>query len=75
MIATITGRGGFPIDMLRYDECIPASEEDAGHIINSFGGFVRWTIRVRKVHPRNRFDNFTVARWESFGCKCEVQYD
>lgn len=38
MIATITGRGAFPLDMLRYD-------------------------------------SFTVARWESFGCKCEVQDD
>ena len=29
---TVTGRGQFPCDMLRYDQCHPIAADDAAHI-------------------------------------------
>lgn len=61
---TVTGRGMFPFDMLRYDLCWPASQGDASIIIGS------------ATHPnRGRHINLkglktpTAARWHSFGWK------
>ena len=67
MIAKITGRGEFPIDMLRYDRCHPASSEDCDKIARSFTGFGEWTVTVAKDSRRS----WTVARWSSFGVKLE----
>lgn len=71
MIAIITGRGKFPIDMLRYDSCYPASEMDSIKIMTSHEEYCKWSIRVAK-RPINRQDDFTIARWESFGCNVEI---
>lgn len=62
----------FPLDMLRYDSCYPASETDAHKIENSFSHSgegksakdLAITI-VRAVTEPKR--PFTVPRWESFG--------
>jgi len=72
MKAKVTGRGAFPIDMLRYDDCVPLTEVDAGIITRSILSFDRWTVHVAK-NPRQRNDGFTERRWESFGCTIEVQ--
>lgn len=70
MIATITGRGAFPIDMLRYDTCWPVSSEDASKIRRSIEDVPhRWSIRVTTSRR-----GFTDGRWESFGCGIEVEY-
>ncbi len=56
----------FPIDMLRFDECWPASVEDSTKISNSFGfrhgRRVRWELTLLSMR-----DNVPSAdRWLSF---------
>lgn len=79
--AEITGSGGFPIDMLRYDNCTPAKEEDARIIerINDpmigspmFSGMGReWTVHVKKFSDIKGHGYWTPERWRSFGCTLE----
>ena len=58
----VTGRGNFPLDMLRYDECYPVFESDIplmrGNATTPTRTVALWTNK--KVGP-------TEARWESFG--------
>lgn len=60
----VEGRGPFPIDMLRYDQCWPKTEIDSGKITRTFqrSGVFTWTIRLKGTRPP------TIDRWESFGC-------
>ena len=61
----------FPVDMLRYDYCYPASENDSAQIAFSFD------LRKSKVKPSelevtlcryaHRDWSPTDGRWESFG--------
>lgn len=66
--ATISGRGPFPFDQLRYDCCWPSTTEDARKLGNipdhqHFSAEVdTWTLQV-STHKRD----FTEARWNSFG--------
>jgi hypothetical protein len=65
-LVKVTGKGTFPVDMLRYDSAVPASEEDAGLIEDTFQPrFPRepMTITVRMMRAP------TTARWESFAWK------
>ena len=72
--AVVKGHGRFPVDMLRYDSCSPASEHDSYAIVNTFEKYDDYEITVKKLCPRGclpKDNKFTVARWESFGCKLE----
>ena len=74
--AKIHGQGPFPIDMLRYDSCIPATEEDARTIENVSNPMIndfeqRWTIQVRKFSDIKGHGYWTPQRWKSFGCTLE----
>lgn len=66
--ATISGRGPFPFDMLRYDEAFPATTGDAQRMGNINSHWVTgydittWTLQIA-THKRD----FTVERWASFG--------
>lgn len=66
--ATISGRGPFPFDMLRYDEAFPASTGDAQKLGNipdhhHFSAEVEtWTLQIATQKR-----DFTEARWNSFG--------
>lgn len=77
MIAKITGRGEFPIDMLRYDQCSPATEVDSGLIEQSMTKYGSWEIYVKtnlkptKLRVPAAFYPWTKERWESFGVKIE----
>jgi len=63
---TVSGKGSFPTDMLRYDTCYPATSRDASAIEDTFRNpTAPWSINVTR--PNTRY--FTVGRWESFGCK------
>lgn len=53
----VSGRGPFPVDMLRYDEAFPQSTKDAMAILGT--GHV---IGIKLVCRR-----FTPDRWASFG--------
>lgn len=62
----VQGRGPFPLDMLRYDRCFPASESDS-HVIGvtHTPGYrdEAKTIRLTMADPKRQP---TAARWESF---------
>lgn len=69
--AKISGRGEFPLDMLRRDSCSPATEEDSRLIARTFGGRSdSWEIHV-KCRPLDKNSPWTVGRWESFRCKIQ----
>lgn len=69
--STVAGRVAFPIDMLRYDRCFPATEQDSvqiGHSLDrrlqaSDGVYPAPLRSVRVISERL----LTSARWESFG--------
>lgn len=57
----------FPVDMLRYDRCLPATEEDSKLVELSFDdGQDRVEICMIKYHAE-RSPNLTDLRWQSFG--------
>lgn len=68
---SVSGKGEFPWDMLRYDECYPASTDDAlmmpAPLVPSTGASERefWTKRRTVVLRSNKAP--TIARWDSFG--------
>ena len=70
--AVIRGNGQFPIDMLRYDNCSPATEFDSSIIMSSFNKWESYEVCVKKMVPRGYSDKFTEGRWESFGCTLEL---
>ncbi len=63
----VSGRGNFPIDMLRYDGVYPASEKDSGIIqsMQNDGG-----RRTGEVEGRG----CTPAHWESFMWRVDSPY-
>jgi hypothetical protein len=67
---TVTGRGAFPIDMLRFDECWPVRQgEDVGAIVQSIeNASGKWQVRLRS----DKHTAPTVKRWESFCCTVEI---
>lgn len=72
-ILTVTvHRGSFPIDMLRYDNCVPATERDSGKIGRMLGQLSGdpedRTVRLRRFSRNHKPDSYARARWESFGC-------
>lgn len=68
MFAKISGFGSFPIDMLRYDSCVPMTERDAQLIGETFSRVGSWEIYVRRV----KSGDFTYERWTSFGSRIET---
>jgi hypothetical protein len=60
---TVEGRGAFPIDMLRYDQCHPRTERDSLVIKNSFDPH----IGKRTVDLTSYALFPTEERWKSFG--------
>ena len=73
--AKITVRlGRFPLDMLRYDSCYPATQQDSAAMENYTGSREEKAARVVTVCKvtGSKFDGFTVGRWQSFGCDVEI---
>ena len=73
---TVEGSLGFPIDMLRYDGCYPASSDDVSAIHQSIAQTSRHdevpdTVQVSLVvscTTRGQTEMYpTAPRWESFG--------
>lgn len=58
----VTGRGQFPLDMLRYDGCWPARPED----VELMRGDVRSQPRTISLVTISHHAP-TAGRWESFG--------
>lgn len=62
-IYKVRGRGRFPLDMLRYDQCWPSREIDS-HIIDGCEPGIQVDAVVEiKSHLRTG----TAGRWKSFG--------
>lgn len=61
----VRGSGRFPTDMLRYDNCVAQTSEDASKIDNEDGAFVHREIRL----DRFSYDatKAEARRWQSFG--------
>jgi hypothetical protein len=59
---TVTGRFPFPIDMLRYDRCYPATEKDSSLMVGALSGSREITLRLVTDRPAGP----TEARWNSF---------
>ena len=58
----------FPVDMLRYDGCFPASERDSGVIILNLSD-MRSPINVKiGRYVDGKHSKPTIERWKSFGC-------
>ena len=69
----VTGKGHFPIDMLRYDRCFPADAESSTAIavempnlyVDRVGRLVRIATSIVVA------ERITLKRWESFGWKVQ----
>jgi hypothetical protein len=65
----VEGRGRFPIDMLRYDDCWPVDTDSCLAIESSQGDRepvgAMWRIQLNTISPTGP----NVKRWESFGWK------
>jgi len=59
---TVTGRGIFPFDMLRYDTCYPRHPEDAQRLVHQDQRTVQLVMTTRTKDRRP-----TEGRWASFG--------
>ena len=57
----VTGMGDFPVDMLHFDQCWPATADDAAKIVEPASPAEPRSIRMRS-HQRPDTD-----RWSSFG--------
>ena len=66
---TVLGRGGFPMDMLRYDGCYPKSEKDT--VTMQSDGLrevmLHKTLNWGTPHELLKVWVPTVGRWNSFG--------
>lgn len=77
----VTGRGRFPIDMLRYDCCVPAQLEDVSKIERSMDDGVQTasrpnqerSIRLRRYAVGSALP--TLDRWKSFGWEVVLPID
>lgn len=73
---TVSGKGNFPLDMLRYDQCWPRDSADAARIVpelpisahEEFGFWAdpRIVTLLSNKHP-------TEHRWLSFGWACTYE--
>jgi hypothetical protein len=62
----VTGRGHFPLDMLRYDACWPVSTTDALKIVTERPKTVTEARAARSIEMCS-YQEPTVDRWSSFG--------
>lgn len=69
---SVEGGGEFPIDMMRYDRCWPATEADSGYSYSPIRGGQAGlrTVRVQ-AHSGTKVSPFTDLRWASFGWRVQ----
>lgn len=74
---TVAGKGHFPTDMLRRDECYPADEESAANIAHATvntSQYFRKPRMVRLIHRGTvKFWRPNEKRWYSFGWAAAFQ--
>ena len=65
---TVTGRGYFPLDMLRYDACFPKGSDDVAAIENMGPPAPREVTLLRySAYKADVERAVTIERWRSFG--------
>jgi hypothetical protein len=64
---TVEGHGWFPMDMLRYDRCVPLTELDSNRLNwdGRVGNFEKRQVCLQMYSPHK--EGPTKGRWESFG--------
>lgn len=65
--AKVEGPGRFPVDMLRYDACYPASAKDTNEIEHSLERCPRKPYQVTVQALSSLKIHWTPERWRSFG--------
>ncbi len=68
--AVVTGRGCFPLDMLRYDHCYPATGTDVSSLHASITERGTFSVGVSRVSA-TAYEQWTADRWASFGWALE----
>ena len=63
---TVTGRGPFPLDMLRRERCFPSSELDAMYAQHENPDSSPRTVKLERPEG-GRWWRPNFGRWESFG--------
>lgn len=71
---TVSGRGQFPIDMLRYDTCFPVNPESvsviydccSNHDLNALHNTEPVKVRLAR-YVDSKVTQPTIDRWRSFG--------
>lgn len=76
---TVRGKGHFPVDMLRYDHCWPADQEQVAALIHEIGMPSQWVERDIRLtgftYGTGSSGGVNPDRWASFGWKViEVVY-
>jgi hypothetical protein len=68
-IWSVNGRGAFPLDMLRFDACYPATSADVDAIQRSLDPLERREAGSKgfSVTLRSQIAGAEEARWNSFG--------
>ncbi len=61
----VKGRGRFPLDMLRYDNCMPATGTDWDSVMETVRG--EREVRLVMYFPVGNSGVPTNGRWASFG--------
>jgi len=59
----VKGDGAFPFDMLRYDRCFPASQDDVSRLLDDGPRTIHLIMAAETLAGLNP----TKGRWESFG--------
>lgn len=65
---TVSGRGSFPLDMLRYDHCWPHT----GHDVDMLTEAGPRRVVLATAHSNKHEHRITPDRWNSFGWTCAV---
>ncbi len=60
---TVEGRGAFPYDMLRYDQCFPLTGDDSANMQQHVTE--RRSVTLTRISDRSAWLP-TAARWSSF---------
>ena len=70
----VTGKGPFPVDMLRYDMAWPIDGQSASAILTPEDRKERRTPRSLRLYTARKGDP-TFARWSSFGWTVTACFD
>jgi hypothetical protein len=73
-IFEVQGRGQFPLDMLRYDECYPVRSEDVNALVCRDDDRASRALRTVRLGAHKPMYRITQARWDSFGWKVLRQF-